>query len=68
MRIGWFMEVPSLSAMRAPWVLKWAIMHAECAGVSGPGYYAAGPQRDVRDVSLKMQSSFAFRGLHIDVA
>jgi len=54
--------------MRAPWVLKWAIMHAECAGVSGPGYYAAGPQRDVRDVSVKMQSSFAFRGLHIDVA
>src|SRR6266496_4494110 len=23
------------------------ITHAECAGVSGPGYYAAGPRRDV---------------------
>ena len=51
------MEVPPLSAMRAPWVLEWAIMHAECAGVSGPGYYAAGPQLDVQDVPTKMQSS-----------
>jgi hypothetical protein len=25
-------------------------MHAECVGVLGHGYYATGPQRDVRDV------------------
>jgi hypothetical protein len=39
--------VPPLSAMRAPRVLEWVIMHAECAGVSGPSYYAAGPDPDV---------------------
>ena len=32
-------------------------MHAECAGVSGPGYYAAGPQLDVQDVPAKLQPS-----------
>ena len=41
------MEVPPLSAMRALWVREWAIMHAECAGVSGPGYYVPGPEADV---------------------
>ena len=29
-------------------------MHAECAGVSGPGYYAAGPLLDVQDVPRKV--------------
>jgi hypothetical protein len=43
--------------MRVLWLLEWAIMHAECAGVSGLGYYVTGPQRDVRDVPAKMQSS-----------
>jgi hypothetical protein len=52
------MEVPPLSAMRAPWVLEWAIMHAECAGVSGPGYYAAGRRPDVQDVPAKLQPSY----------
>jgi hypothetical protein len=52
------MEVPPLSAMRAPWVLEWAIMHAECAEVLGPGYYAAGPLLDVQDVPAKSQASF----------
>ena len=32
-------------------------MHAECAGVSGPGYYAAGPRLDVQDVPAKLQPS-----------
>jgi hypothetical protein len=39
-------------------VLKWAIMNAECAGVSGPGYYATGPRLDVQDVPAKSQASF----------
>ena len=38
-------------------------MHAECAGVSGPGYYATGPRLDVPDVSAKLQpSSYASCG------
>ena len=39
--------------------LECAIMHAECAGVSGPGYYAAEPRRDVPDVSTKLEPSGA---------
>jgi hypothetical protein len=46
-----------LSAMRALELLEWAVMLAECAAVSGPGYYAAGQQSDVQDVSPKLQSS-----------
>ena len=57
------MEVPPLSAMRASWVLEWAIMHAECAGVSGPGYYAAGPHLDVQDVRARSQASFRPTGV-----
>jgi len=57
------MEVPPLSAMRASWMLKWAIMHAECAGMSGPGYYAAGPLLDVQDVPAKSQASFRSVGV-----
>ena len=59
MRIGWFMEFLPLGAIRPLERAACAITHAECAGVSGPGYYATGPQRDVRDVPVKMQSSFA---------
>jgi hypothetical protein len=29
-------------------------MHAACVGVSGPGYYAAGPLLDVQDVPRKV--------------
>ena len=29
-------------------------MHAECAGVLGPGYYATGPLLDVQDVLRKI--------------
>jgi hypothetical protein len=60
MRIGLFMEFLPLGAISRPLGgLERGIMHAECAGVLGPGYYATGPQRDVRDVPAKMQSSFA---------
>ena len=52
------MEVPPLSAMRAlGWCWKWAIMHAECAGVSGPGYYATGFVEDVLGRLPKVESS-----------
>jgi len=43
--------------MRALGLLEWAIMHAGCAGVSGLGYYAAGPRLDVQDVPAESQSS-----------
>jgi hypothetical protein len=33
-------------------------MHAECAEVSGLGYYAAGPLLDVQDVPANSQASF----------
>lgn len=33
------------------------MIHAECVGVSGPGYYVAGPRRDVQDVSANAQPS-----------
>ena len=52
MRMGWLMEFLPLGAIR-PLSLSGAgcaITHAECTGVSGPGYYAAGPRLDVQDV------------------
>src|SRR5690242_10736101 len=47
MRIGWFMEFLPLGAIRPLERAGCAITHAECAGVSGLGYYAAGPDSDV---------------------
>ena len=62
MRIGWFMEFLPLGAIRPLERAACAITHAECAGVSGPGYYAAGPQPDVQDVPAKLQPSYTSCG------
>ena len=59
MRMG-FMECLPLGAIRALGGLECAIVHAECAGVSGPGYYVAGPQPDVQDVFAEVEPSWTF--------
>ena len=58
MRIGWFMEFLPLGAIRPLERAACAITYAECAGVSGPGYYAAGRRSDVQDVPVRGQSSY----------
>ena len=60
MRIEWFMELLPLGAIaRLLGGLQRGIMQEECAGLSGPGYYATEPHRDVRDVPVRTQPSFA---------
>ena len=57
------MEFLPLGAILPLGGLECVITHAECAGVSGPGYYAAGPRPDVQDVPVKPQPSFMSRGM-----
>jgi hypothetical protein len=41
-------------------------MHAECTGVSGPGYYAAGPRLDVQDVPRKVTAVLYVLRAYVD--
>src|SRR5689334_18074063 len=57
MRIGWFIGLLPLGAIRPLERAACAITHAECAGVSGPGYYATGLVEDVLGRLPQVESS-----------
>src|SRR5262249_49800460 len=67
-RIGWFIEVLPLGAIRPLEQVACVITHAECAGVSGPRYYAAGPGADVLGRLRKGKAVLCVPGLYVDVA
>ena len=50
------MEFLPLGAIRPHERAGCAIMHAECAGTSGLGYYATGPLLDVQDVPRQVRA------------